>query len=228
MNELRMRVTRQRAATVDELIRDSVVAPTSMNEHNPTSMQPLGIVTEHREDTLAIHFVDGRYGEDTAKPLGDVLKWHDMMVVTDVGGRSRPTPREISNAARTHGSSDHTRLKSKAGLNATGIEQHFMAESLIQSKRTLMLAGNPFHTLLPGFHKDSRFLSTKRRPDLGEWSVLTQECWEWPAGQMKTKRAGKRGRGALVHFDTIIVRWEEHVEAEPNEMMCEATSAIEG
>jgi hypothetical protein len=159
MDELRMRVTGQRAATAAELMGDSVVAPTSMNEHNPTTMQPLGIVTEHHEDTLAIHFVDGRFGEDTAKLLGDVLSRHDMMAITEVGGHSRPTQREISNAAKTHGSSDRTRLKSKAGLNATGIEQHFMAESLIQYKRTLMLAGNPFHNLLPGFHKDSRFFT---------------------------------------------------------------------
>jgi hypothetical protein len=30
----------------------------------------------------------------------------------------------------------------------------------------------------------------------------------------------------LSHFDTIGVRWEEHIEMHEDEMMCEATSAI--
>ena len=235
MDEIRARVTRQRERTVEELKGDSVVAPKSMNEHNPTTMQTLGIVTEEHEDTLAIRFVDARMEEDTAKLLSGVpSEWYDMMVIIGVGGHSRPNEREVSNAAKTKSErlkskaaakTKNTRLKSKAGLNASGIERHYMAEGLIRYKKTLIDERNPLHNLLPGFHKDSRFYC-KRRPDLSAWSVMTQECWEWSAGQIKTKRVGNRGRGALMHFDTIGVRWDEHIEMEEDEQMCEATSAI--
>jgi hypothetical protein len=140
MHELFMRVTRQREVAEDELRGGSVVAPKSMNEHNPTTMQTLGIVTEHHENTLAIRFVDARMEEDTATLLSGVPSdWYDMMVIIHVGGNSRPNQREVSNAAKTKS----TRLKSKAGLNARGIERHYMAEGLIRYKKTLIDERNP-------------------------------------------------------------------------------------
>jgi hypothetical protein len=194
------------------LREDRVVAPKLMNEHNPDTLEPLGFLTEHHGDTRAIRFVDGRVGKGLPTLLSDVANWPDMMVITDVGGQSVPTKREVD-AARAPNASDPTRLKSKHGLNATGIEQHFMVDSLIQYKTKLMRAENPLHNLLPGFPKDGRFLSANHHgTNFGTWCMRTQGCWEWSAGQMKSRRDGKRGRGALSHFDTIGVRWEEHIE----------------
>jgi hypothetical protein len=96
MDDLRTRVTEQRASTATELREGRVVAPRLMNEHNPDTLEPLGFLTEHHGDTRAIRFVDGRVGKGLPTLLSDVANWPDMMVITDVGGHSEPTKREVS------------------------------------------------------------------------------------------------------------------------------------